>query len=411
MKILQINAVYGMGSTGRIVQDIHTALQKSGNESYVMWGISSTDSNENLIRIGTTFNHKIHALLRRIDNGQGFHSNASTKRLCKKIEQLQPDIVHLHNLHSNYINIEILLKLLAEKKIPLLITLHDCWFFTGGCTHYRTYDTCMQWKNGCNHCPMKKRSKRGQQKIRTLYQRKKSLFENLDFLFFNGVSNWTTKAGEESMLLQARASKTIYNWIDSNLYRQREDIVDLKKKYEIKENEKIILGVSQGWGARKGLDDFREIAKNFEGDAKVFLVGEAKGCTDEKNLYFLGTKNKEELIELYSIADVFVNPSRMETFGLVTIEAMACGLPVVAYNNTGSAELVSKSCGELVEDGNVTLMQSAIRKILAKDRSEYSKNCRVHVKNNFERKEQIDKYLQFYKEIINYVRETGSVSL
>lgn len=397
MKVVQINAVYGVGSTGRIAQQLHNALEKNGDKAYVFYGVKSSENNNDKIkRIGNTMEHKAHALLWRIDGKQGFHSALSTKQLCLEIERIQPDVVHLHNLHSNYVHLEILLGFLAKAKIPVMITLHDCWFFTGGCTHYLRYGNCEQWKNGCQNCPMKDSQGRV---AKTLYAKKENLYKALPILAFNGVSKWTTRAGQDSILSVAKLYKTIYNWTDTAVFKPSENVEELRKKYGIADGEQVILGVSQGWGKGKGLQEFQFLAKAFNDNVKVLLVGEYGNLKDENNLQFLGTKTQKELVELYSIADVFVNPSRMETFGLVTTEAMSCGTPVVAYDNTGSAELVTSACGRLVKDGDVQALKESVQLVLNDGKAKYSQACRAWVQENFEKEKQIAEYLRFYEEI------------
>ena len=400
MKILQINATYAEGSTGTLVQDLHYALQDANHESYVFWatGIRNGCKDENVYRIGTTFDHKIHALLKRLDLGQGFHSAYYTQQVCKKIAEIQPDIVHLHNLHSNYIHLEILLDFLADKGIPVLVTLHDCWFFTGHCTHYLANNVCMQWEYGCNDCPSVKDC--AKKKVEQYWTRKKEAFKKLKFFAFNGVSQWTTAAAAKSLLSGARIYETIYNWIDTNVFTPCEDVETIRNEYGILFHEKLILGVSQGWGLSKGIADFQALAKALKGEAKILLVGEQNGYKSEENLCFVGRKNKEELIRLYSAADVFVNPSRMETFGLVTIEAMACGTPVVAYNNTGSAELVTQGCGCLVDDGDARALIETVKTVLKSEHNAYRSECCNWAKENFQKEQQVAKYIKLYKKII-----------
>ena len=157
MKVMQINAVYGVGSTGVIVEDLHNLSLKNGIESYVSY--STTNKNpaeiENGYVIGDTLGKKIHAVLSRVGGKQAYFSSSATKKLIGHIESVKPDIVHLHNLHSNYVNLNLLLDYLAKKDIATVVTLHDCWFYTGGCFHY-TAAGCNKWQEACGNCPKKK---------------------------------------------------------------------------------------------------------------------------------------------------------------------------------------------------------------------------------------------------------------
>lgn len=401
MKILQINAVYGMGSTGRIVRDISDGLIEQGHESYVMWatGCRTRDGKKeaNLIRVGNLFDRKLHAVLRRIDGTQGNHSRFVTKRACKKIKKISPNVVHLHNLHSNYIHLPTLLSFLTKHNIPTLITMHDCWFLSGYCAHYMNFD-CQAWKKDCANCPavgsfFRKRVQK------TLNQRRK-LYDAIPNLSVNGVSEWTTEAVRESILKSAKNIQRIYNWIDTDVFTPKKNTAEIKKKYGILADRKLILGVSQSWGKEKGVDSFVCLAESLSDIADIILVGADSGVPKRDNLRCIGfTANVEELIDLYSAADVLVNASSVETFGLVTVEAMACGTPVVAYDNSGSSELIAPNCGALVEDGNMDALSRATRELLSQEKATFIDACREHVCKNFEKKEQIQEYIKFYQKI------------
>ncbi|MBQ2942340.1 MAG: glycosyltransferase [Clostridia bacterium] len=394
MKILQINAVYGTGSTGRIVEDIHTEIISRGHESFVLWGTKckSPNSSANIIRIGKAFDHKWHALMWRLTGKQAWYSKRATKKACEKIIELSPDVVHLHNLHSNYINLPYLLDFLGDNDIPTLITLHDCWFFTGGCTHYLKYG-CNGWEDKCENCPMDL-----SQKASKMLEARKILFGRIKHLGVNGVSEWTTDAARRSILEKSYKIEKIYNWIDIEVFCPRNNTAEVRKKYNVPEGRKIILGVSQGWSERKGLKEFLYLAEKFKDTATIILVGRCDAHIDCDNIRLIGfTESREELIDLYAAADVFVNPSRMETFGLVTVEAMACGTPVAAYDNTGSSELVVDECGCLAEDGNVCELFKAVGKILDNGKCFYTQNCIKYVKENFDKNTQIEKYIKLYE--------------
>ena len=404
MKIVQINAVYGVGSTGRIAQDIACALKAQGHENHIFWAITCrADENAAFYRIGSTLDHKRHALLRRMDGKQGWHSKAATKRACRELLRIQPDVVHLHNLHSNFIHLPYLLNFLGQHKIPTLVTVHDSWPFTCGyCAHY-IYHDCDQWDRGCTACPaVDKHLRKAGAKM---YRIKEDLYSRIPVLAVNGVSRWTAEAAKQSMLRCAKINTHIYNWIDTDLFKPQNNTAEVREKYGIPEGNKLILGVSQGWSERKGLREFLQLADELQ-DATVILVGEDCGIPKCENLKCIGfTNNRQELIDLYSAADLFVNPSRAETFGLVTAEAMSCGTPVVAYNNTGSAELVAPQCGALAADGDADSLVCLCRKVLESPKEAYSHACRQWVLDNFEKQTQLQKYVELYEKIIKKSEE------
>jgi len=414
MKIVQINAVYGVGSTGRIARDISRALTEQGHEAHVFWAIECRrDEYARFTRIGNTLDHKLHALLRRLDGRQGWHSKAATRKACREIAALNPDVVHLHNLHSNFIHLPILLRFLAEKKIPTLITLHDGWMYTCGFCAHHFYHNCEEWGKGCADCPAVPvhRRKSGER----MYQQKKELYARIPHLAVNGVSRWTAEEARSSMLGCADPIRYIYNWVDTDLFCPQTNSDKVREKYAIPSYHKLILGVSQGWSERKGLMEFVRLAREMKDSATVLLVGEDNGVPRLPNLRCIGfTNDRQELVELYSAADLFVNPSRAETFGLVTAESMACGTPVVAYDNTGASELVAPQCGALAPDGDAEALIALAKQVLQRGKQSFGSACRQWVLDNFEKEKQVQKYIDLYKQLATaakYEHKTRNVDL
>ena len=399
MRVVQINAVYGVGSTGRIARDISHVLTEQGHEAHVFWAIECCrDANAQFTRIGSTLDHKIHALLRRLDGKQGWHSKAATRKVCRQIAAIGPDVVHLHNLHSNYIHLPMLLHFLTEKNIPTLITLHDCWMYTCGFCAHHFYHGCDEWMKDCGNCPAVPgyRRKAGAR----MYQRKKELYGRIPHLAVNGVSRWTAEEARSSMLGCADPIQYIYNWVDTDLFRPQTNSQNVREKYAIPSSHKLILGVSQSWSEQKGLLEFVRLAQEMEDSATVLLVGDDNGVPHLSNLRCIGfTNDRQELVELYSAADLLLNPSRAETFGLITAEAMACGTPVVAYNNTGASELVAPQCGALAPDGDAEALITLAKKILQSGKSLYKSACRQWVCNNFDKEKQVQKYMDLYGQL------------
>ena len=263
--------------------------------------------------------------------------------------------------------------------------------------HYLRYG-CDKWRNECENCDAINSSL-----CKKFITEKRNLFDKLKFAAI-GVSKWIAEDVKYSVLKNAKIVQYIYNWVDFDVFQPRAVSRDkLKKLFGIDSDHKIILGVSQGWAEEKGLNDFIYLAEKTIGIADVVLVGRHSSIDHPENLHFLDyTKNREELSELYSVADVFVNPSRMETFGLVTVEAMACGTPVVGYANTGTKELIKEDCGKLVENGNREKLLSSVKEVLVKPKEKYTENCRNYVIGEFSKEIQLKKYSDIYKQISDY---------
>lgn len=343
MKVLFINTVYGKGSTGRIIKDLGETLTNNGHEFCVAFGRGEDTVGVNSYRIGAKKDYTLHALFSRVTDRAGFYSASATKELVKFIKEFNPDIIHLHNLHGYYVNVKILFEYLKnEFKGKVIWTLHDCWAFTGHCTHF-TYAKCDKWQSLCGNCSEKCRYPKSMllDNSKKNFLEKKELFSDVSDLTVVTVSDWLKEETKKSFLGQYPV-KRIYNGIDLEKFSPCESKV--REKYNC-ENKKLVLCVSDGWDERKGFSKLIETAKISPEDWKYIVVGLDKAQIPQLPSNVVGlerTWNQQELIALYSAADVFFNPSVEETFGLVTAEAMACGTPVVVLNSTSSPELIKR---------------------------------------------------------------------
>ncbi len=402
MKIIQINAVYETASTGRTCMELSDELRKHGNEVYTAYSAGYSNA-EYTYKIGTDFDTKIHALCSRIFGLQGYYSVNATKRLLKYIDSINPDVVHLRNLHANYINLPMLLKYLAKKDIATVITLHDCWFFTGKCTHY-TADGCYKWKTGCSHCIRLKKDIPSWFFDRTskMWSDKNKLFNAIPRLAVVGVSDWITDQARQSFLKNANIVKRIYNWINLNTFYPRRE--NVRKKYGISEDKFTILTVSAGWNENS--DKFKDavkLSKLTDKTMQIVIVGSGvnKDLLPENVIWIDYVDGTDELANIYSSADVYVHLSREDTFGKVVAEAMACGTPAVVYDATALPELIGEGCGYAVECGNVSALFKAVKLIKSNTKNYYSEKCRSFAEENFDKNKLIRETQILYREIID----------
>lgn len=395
MRVLQINAVYKTKSTGRIAMEMHKYFQSKGIESYVAYGVQNTDiSNDpNVFQVGSFIDHKLHAVAYRIDNLQGCHSTLATKMLLRKIKKINPDVVLTHNLHSNYLNVPVLFKGLKELGIAVFIDLHDCWYLTGGCYHY-TASGCDKWLSGCKNCSLLGKAARKKYLINcTVFEK-----TNPDIV---ATSQWIEREAKKSLLGTRTKIHMIYDWIDTETFYRR-DSSNVREKYGI-HSQTVILGVSAFWSSEKGQNEMVTIAKAFP-DATVVMVGkQPENVSYPANVVSIPfTDSKDELAELYSVADVFFNPSKQETFGLVSGEALACGTPLVVYNATAMPEFVTENTGVVMEkDADVvTAVQEMLQKNEKLGREYVARQCREFVERNFNMDTNIDRYISLFKKTI-----------
>lgn len=390
MKILQINSVYRTSSTGRTTYELDEFLNARGHESYVAYGENKV-AGKDVFHIGTNWDHKLHALLSRVSGLVGYFSTVHTKRFIKTIESISPDIIHLRNLHSNYIDIPLLLSYLSKNEISTVITLHDCFFYTGRCTHY-TLDNCYKWQNSCGTCPrlMKDNKSWFFDRSKKMLREKKQLFESIKKLAVIGVSDWITEEAKKSILQNALIIKRIYNWIDLEVFKPEQNSFS---------PDFIILGVASYWSNDKGLDKFIELASHLSDKMKIIIVGKL-----HKNVDLPGnvvsvkeTSSMKELALHYNSADVFINFSREESFGKVSAEALACGTPIITNKYTANPELVGEKCGYIVE--NTKEAFEAVNLIKKNKKTFYSANCRRFAENNFDKEKNTLKYLKLYEKL------------
>lgn len=403
MKVLQVNSVYEYSSTGRTTKELHEFLLEKGVDAYVA-AMNITEPNERLIKIGGNLSWKTHSLLSHLTGRQGYYSHLATKKLLHKISTIAPDIVHLRNLHSNFINLSMLLHYLAKNNIATVLTLHDFWFLTGHCCYF-TDSHCDRWKSSCGKCPdIHKWNKSwffdcSHQNLK----QKEQLFSQIKRLAVIGVSDWVTAFVRQSILKEAAIIRTIYNWVDTDIFHPV-DASYLRKKHKIKDDDFVVLGVAQNWSSEKGINDFIRLA-NVCPQYKIVLVGGNSQIIKElpENVFCVGaTTDVKELAAYYSMADVFYNPTTRETFGKVTVEAQACGTPVIAYKATATSELISSGCGYVLDDHSIDNVVSCCLAIQKADKDDVSKKCRLSVCKKFAKNILMENYLELYSDVICY---------
>jgi glycosyltransferase involved in cell wall biosynthesis len=357
------------------------------------------DGVENSYHMGSPLDIKVHGFLSRLSGQQGYFSVSSTKKLLKLLDDIKPDVVHLRNLHGNYVNLPMLLKYLAKNDIATVITLHDFWFITGKCVHYIT-EKCDKWQTQCGNCPNINNGNPSWffDRTKKMHKDKIKLFGAIPRLAITGVSKWVTDEAKKSPISQNAVTQEIYNWIDFNKFYPR-DVEKLKKEKEL-EDKFVVLGVASGWVARKGLDSFIALAKQ-KANYNFVLVGNMPANVNlPENMRAVGsTSSVDELAEYYSIADAFVTLSNAETFGKVSAEAMACGTPVICHNQTACPEILGENCGYSVNVNDIQAVADAIDKINENGKAFYSDNCIKHARNSFEKSTLINKYIDLYSKL------------
>ncbi|WP_372590338.1 glycosyltransferase [Fervidobacterium pennivorans subsp. carthaginiensis] len=340
MRVLQINSVCGVGSTGRIVADIHKSLKEKGYESYIAYGRGETRNCDSAIRIGSDLDVYGHVALTRIFDKHGFGSKRATLKFLKIVEKLDPDLIHLHNIHGYYINIEDLFNFLKAFDKPVVWTLHDCWAFTGHCSHF-LYAKCDRWKTGCYSCPEKSSYPKSflLDSSEWNHRKKRELFTGVKKLTLVTPSKWLASLVKESFLSEYEV-KVIPNGIDTRVFKPTHS--DFRQRFGL-EDKFVILGVANVWSVRKGLNFFIELSNHLTEDEVIVLVGLTQKQVKKLPKNIIGitrTKSTSELAGIYTTADVFFNPTLEDNYPTVNLEAQACGTYVITFDPGGAAETV-----------------------------------------------------------------------
>lgn len=397
--LVSISAV-SSGSTGKIMQGICNQAVQGGYTAnmFVRSNANPLYSEGAVLNINSDFGCKLSADLSKITGFEGCFAVFATLKLVKRIDKLCPDIIHLHILHPGYVNLPILTRYLKKRAIPVVWTMHDCWAFTGHCPHF-AHEKCEKWKTGCHACPRYNSYPRSlYDNSRFMYKWKKKWFSNLPNLTIVTPSQWLCDLLGESYL-KHHERRVIYNGIDLDIFKPSES--NFKDKYALN-NEKIVLGVSSVWNDKKGFDVFLKLAEKLPSDYKIVLVG-TDDYTDSllpSNVISIHrTENQRQLSEIYSSADVFVNPTREDTFPTVNLEALACGTPVITFKTGGSPESLSDKCGVVVDCDDVEAMEREIKRVC--EEMPFSKSDCVSRAKEFEIKQRFKDYIELYEEIKN----------
>lgn len=356
MKILLINSVFGEGSTGRICKDLYDEYEKNGHESCIAYGRGTVEKKYNSFKIGNAMDIYSHVFQTRFLDNHGFGSKSATKHLINFIKSYNPDVIHLHNLHGYYLNIDILGEYLREYKGYIIWTFHDQWPFSKGAAYIDDGTANIVTKE----YPLSYIS------FRDNLTRKINAFGNFNHITLVTPSEWLKKSIEDSFL--EYPVKVINNGIDLSLFYPDKTNA-IKEKYGLT-NKKIILGCSSIWDRRKGLRYFEKLSEIISDDYRIVIIGQVKQKRKNNILYINKTKSIKELVSWYSTASVFLNTTLQDNFPTVNIEALACGTPVITFDTGGSAEIIDELSGIEIKDKTVENILSAIKESEKLDRQD-----------------------------------------
>lgn len=403
MRVLQINTVCGNGSVGRITVDISHALEKTGDECLIAYGRRTAPQGVDAWRFGTNLDMGIHVLHTFFRGEHGFASKKQTKRLIEKIQEYAPDVVHLHNIHGFYLDVEQLFGYLRQAGKPVVWTLHDCWAFTGHCAYF-DYAGCEKWKTQCEGCPLYRSAypyALFHDNSEDNFNRKKRLLSacRIPGLTLVTPSKWLAGLVKESYL-KDYPIRVINNGIDLNQFRPDVEGAGCVDRDRLGLGNKfIILGVANMWEERKGYPCFVKLAEQLGEGFQVILLGLDKKRLRGLPKNILGlprTDSVRELACFYAMADVYVNATLEDNFPTTNLEALACGTPVITFATGGSVESVDGTCGRIVPKGDLEGLERAVLGI--KENPVSREACRKKALQ-YDKYERFWEYVSLYREL------------
>ena len=396
MVICAISA-WTIGSPGQIMVRALESASRRGHEVHVF--AQKRDGYDaswipNYHRVGSELGLKIHV---RLANDTGLHgcfSFFSTLRLIRELERINPDVIHLHNLHGWFLNLPLFFRWIKKRKKRVIWTLHDCWSFTGHCPHFIA-EHCDRWMTGCYTCPRYREYPASRvDQSRLMWKVKRRCFTGVEDLTIVTPSAWLAALVKRSFLKQYPV-RVIHNGIDLGVFKPTQS--SFRQKHNL-EGKHLILGVSFAWGYKKGLDVFLELRQKLDESHAIVLVGFDGNEMSENGIVVIPkTDSKEELAEIYSAADVFVNPTREDNFPTVNMEALACGTPVITFPTGGSPEVIDETCGIVTKAATSDAILEAIHHMRT-DGDRYTEDaCRNRAKR-FNQNACYDAYAALYEE-------------
>lgn len=404
-KLLQINPVVRENtSTGRIMRELGELAQAAGWESYIAYsrardGVPTHSSK--LVPVGNRLDLLLHWLATRLFDAHGLMSRCATRQLIRRIREIDPDVVHIHNVHGYFLNYPLLCDFLSERGKPVIWTVHDCWLFTGHCYHYAAAG-CDRWQTECHHCPQKRafptswlldRSRRN-------FQAKQEAIGGIGNLTLVTVSDWMRREVGKSFL-KDKPCLVIHNGIDLEVFRPHPD-TDIRSRCGIPEGP-FVLAVASIWLPEKGLPDLVRLADLLDPDIRLVIVGrmtaEQKATLPGRVIAISRTDDAVALAELYSEALCLVNPTWQDNYPTVNLEAIACGTPVITYRTGGSVESITPETGFVVQQGDVVSLSACIRYIRKQRESTFIGPCREYALQHFSRTDRFQDYIRLYEDL------------
>ncbi len=407
MNILYLNTTWQCGGAEKVAAQLFWGMRSRGHQT---WQIVSYDTKNSKLPEGVhvIYRSRLMRIFNRLITGnhgnKSLHIWYSRRYIRSFIRRHQIDVVHLHNAHDNFLGIRDIADIASV--CPVVWTLHDFWAMTGHCTYPHGCDD--RWQEGCRTCeclgsyPALRKDVAGQ-----LFQEKQRTFRKQKIVF-TVPSEWMRRQFEGSHL-QGLPCVRIYNSLDTGLWQPFEK-QEIRKEYQMDFKGNIIGFIAADPEKKlKGMDYLLEALERIPDPERYLLLIAGRESDKLKKLdagfqvrHFGYLHTQKELNEFYALADLLVNPSVYETFGLTNIEAMACGTPVAAFPVCTMPEIVKEPCGWLAKEVSGQALAEVIKEAFADPGTLKAKGraCREWVEETFSEEKMMRAFEEMYERLM-----------
>ena len=387
------------GSTGGICESLCEHLINNGDEAlFIVKKITKPCSYKENCFSGKT-DDLLNKISIKLSGNDCFKNKKNTDKAIRYLKEFNPEIVHIHNVHSYFLNIETIINYCFFNGIKIIWTLHDCWPFTGRCAHF-DYNNCNKWVQGCHDCRFRLEYPSALlfDESKKMFKSKKQLFTQKN-IYFVVPSLWLKNQFKRSFLSEEKVL-IINNGIKERSPVLKNEIELKKQQLGITEYEKIVFSAAYPWSKQKGLEYIYKVSEVLKNERIIFIIGGLSKKVVKKNNIITLPKisSRKDMDLLYSLSDVFFNPTLQETSSLVNIEALLNGTPVVTFNTGGAPEIVTETTGIVVDKGDVS--QSALALLSISKDSIKIEECKKRAAV-FSNKKMLDSYYKLYLSLLN----------
>lgn len=403
-KVLHINCAC-TGSTGKIISDIADHVACTGFKT-LLCAPCAPGSNENIRYFRTSLPYE-QGIYRRLNRLYGFmygFAPLSTLRIKQIIRKEKPDLIHIHCVNGYMVNIYSLLGFIKKKKIPMVITNHAEFFYTGSCPY--AYD-CNRWLTGCGQCPQRAEATgtRLWDTSAASWRRMQKAFSSLEKAVMVSVSPWVENRARQSPITGALPHRTVLNGVNTSVFTWR-DPAALKEKYGISPNTKIVFHPTANFSAsaqdRKGGRFILALAERFANQDVLFVVAgkHPQNMEVPANMRLLGlVSDQAQLAEYYAMADVTVVAGKRETFNMPVAESLCCGTPVAGFLAGGPESIAMEEYCRFVPYADVAALEAQLGFLLSQtyDKQQISRQAQ----KKYAATVMAEGYISIYQELLS----------